>query len=80
MVQVVEHQHQFTATAGNAAHQGDDRAFHRLAVDTATFQLDGFLNEHRINLAEAGQQIVEKPRQFVVVGRQGQPGHIKAQR
>ncbi|MNS29698.1 hypothetical protein D3C86_875400 [compost metagenome] len=80
VVEVVEYQHQFTATAGNAAHQGDDGALNGFAVDAATFQLSRVPHQRRVDLAEACQQVVKNTRQFVVVRRQRQPRHVEPQR
>ncbi|MNU73836.1 hypothetical protein D3C71_633240 [compost metagenome] len=80
VMKVIEHQHQFAAATGNAAHQGDDRAFHRFAVDAATFQLGGFAHQRGVDLAETGEQIIDETGQFVVISRQRQPRHIEPQR
>ncbi|MNM40865.1 hypothetical protein D3C81_516720 [compost metagenome] len=79
VVQVIEYQHQFATATGNAAHQGNHRALYGFTVDAATFQLRGLVHQARVDVTQARQQIVEKASQLIVVGRQGQPGHVEPQ-
>ncbi|MCY1402933.1 hypothetical protein D9M71_180950 [compost metagenome] len=75
-VQVVQHQQQFARMIGDAADQGDDRALGGMAVAAVTFKAHRIADHVGRHLGQAGQQVVQKPRQLVVSAGQGQPGDI----
>ncbi|MND63788.1 hypothetical protein D3C80_551060 [compost metagenome] len=79
-VQVVQHQQQFAWVIGDATDQGDDRALGGMAVAAVTLKAHGIADHGGRHLGQAGQQVIEEPRQLVVSAGQGQPGNVATRR
>ena len=80
VVEVVQHQHQVARMRSDGAHQRDQRALDRLAVDATAGEVGGFLRHRWGGLRKAGQQVVEQSRGLVVLGREGERRDVEAQR